>query len=170
MMKKALRLILLISMLVMMTAAFGSANAQDASLAAVLKLPKEIAGGRPVTISITNMPPETDTAAHQAWVDQAARFQALYPNVTIQGLEYTYQPDSFAALVAGGQVPTMFQVYMTDPMKYIDSGVAADLTDVLATAGVSDIFNKDIINLATKDSKVYAIPYNAYGMGLGYNI
>jgi ABC-type glycerol-3-phosphate transport system substrate-binding protein len=59
---------------------------------------------------------------------------------------------------------------MTDPMKYIDSGVAADLTSLLSTAGVSDIFNKDIINLATKDSKVYAIPYNAYGMGLGYNI
>src|SRR6185369_1295410 len=61
-------------------------------------------------------------------------------------------------------------VYMTDPMKYIDSGVAADVTDLLAAAGVSDIFNKDIISLATKDGKVYAIPYNAYGMGLGYNI
>ncbi len=169
-MKKVLRLALLVCMLVMMTATFGSASAQDASLATVLKLPKEIAGGKPVTISITNMPPETDTAAHQAWVDQAARFTALYPNVTIQGLEYTYQPDSFAALVAGGQVPTIFQVYMTDPLKYIDSGVGADITDILATAGVSDIFNKDIINLATKDSKVYAIPYNAYGMGLGYNI
>jgi len=169
-MKKFSRIVLLICMMALLTAAFGSVSAQDSKLAAVLKMPKEIAGGKPVTVTITNMPPETDTAAHQAWVDKIGRFQALYPNVTIQGLEYTYAPDTFAALVAGAQVPTMFQVYMTDPMKYIDSGVAADLTDVLTAAGVTDIFNKDIINLATKDSKVYAIPYNAYGMGLGYNI
>src|SRR4051794_37027019 len=117
MMKKFSRIVLLMCMMALLTAAFGSVSAQDSKLAAVLKMPKEIAGGKPVTVTITNMPPETDTAAHQAWVDKIARFQALYPNVIIQGLEYTYQPDTFAALVAGAQVPTMFQVYMTDPMK-----------------------------------------------------
>jgi len=157
-------------MLVMMSAAIGATQAQDNTLTPVLNLPKEIAGGRPVTFTITNMPPETDTAAHQAWVDQANRFQALYPNVTVQGLEYTYAVDTFAALVAGNQVPTIFQVYMTDPMKYIDSGVAADISTVFDASKLRDIFNKDIVNLATKDDKVYGIPYNAYGMGLGYNI
>src|SRR5689334_2139903 len=130
MMRKFLRLVLLVSMLVMMIAAIGATQAQDNKLATVLNMPKEIAGGRPVTFTITNMPPETDTAAHQAWVDQANRFQALYPNVTVQGLEYTYAADSFAALVAGNQVPTIFQVYMTEPTKYIDSGVAADITSI----------------------------------------
>lgn len=170
-MKKSTRSVLLVCMIVMMMSmVLGVAQAQDATLPAVLTLPEQIAGGEAVTITITNMPPETDTAAHAAWLAQVGRFEALYPNVTIEGLEYTYQPDSFAALVAGDQVPTIFQVYMTDPMKYIDTGVAQDITDIFDANGLRDVFNTDIINLATKDDKVYGIPYNAYGMGIGYNI
>ncbi|MEO8606571.1 MAG: extracellular solute-binding protein [Chloroflexota bacterium] len=170
-MKKSLRVVLLLCVLVVMIPAFGAVQAQDDSLPpAIITMPEKIANGDPVTITVTNMPPETDTAAHQAWLDQVGRFTALYPNVTIQGLEYTYQPDSFAALVAGNQVPTLFQVYMTDPQKYIDSNVAQDISDIFDANNLRDVFNKDIINLATKDDKIYAIPYNAYGMGLGYNI
>lgn len=169
-MKKFPRLALFALMLVLVTAFSGVAAQDSGELANPLTLPEQIAGGNPVTITVTNMPPETDTAAHQAWLDRVARFNAVYPNVTIEGLEYTYQPDSFAALVAGAQVPTLFQVYMTDPMKYIDNGVAADITAELEAAGVTGLFNADIMNLATKDGKVYAIPYNAYGMGIGYNI
>jgi multiple sugar transport system substrate-binding protein len=169
-MKKSARMMIMCLLTMIMSMALGSVQAQDDAPAVILELPETIAGGEPVTFTVTNMPPETDTAAHQAWKDQVARFQALYPNVTIEGLEYTYQPDSFSALVAGDQVPTMFQVYMTDPMRYIDTGVAADITDIFDAQGLREVFNTDIVNLATKDDKVYAIPYNAYGMGLGYNI
>jgi ABC-type glycerol-3-phosphate transport system substrate-binding protein len=160
----------MISVLAALSFGLLPAQAQEAAVPEIIKMPDQIAGGRPVTFTVTNMPPESDTAAHQAWLDQAARFQAKYPNVTIQGLEYTYQPDSFAALVAGQQVPTLFQVYMTDPMKYIETGVARDITDIFDANKLRDVFNKDIIGLATKDDKVYGIPYNAYGMGIGYNI
>jgi ABC-type glycerol-3-phosphate transport system substrate-binding protein len=169
-MKKSIRIALLICTVFLLSTAFVVTHAQENTLPVVLTMPETIANGEPVTITITNMPPETDTVVHQAWLDQVARFQAQYPNVTIQGLEYTYQPDSFAALVAGDQVPTIFQVYMTDPMKYIDSGVAADISDIFDANGLRDVFNTDILNLATKDGQIYAIPYNAYGMGLGYNI
>jgi multiple sugar transport system substrate-binding protein len=169
-MKKTLRITLVMLALVLMTSIAFSAHAQSDTPPPVLMLPETIAGGEPVTITVTNMPPETDTVVHQAWLDQVARFQALYPNVTIQGLEYTYQPDSFAALVAGGQVPTLFQVYMTDPMRYIDTGVAADISSIIDAHNLREVFNTDILNLATKDGQVYAIPYNAYGMGIGYNI
>jgi multiple sugar transport system substrate-binding protein len=168
MMRKSIRLVLIVCTLLLLSVAL--VHAQDNPLPQVITMPDSIAGGRPVTFTVTNMPPETDTAAHQAWLDQAARFEALYPNVTVQGLEYTYAVDSFAALVAGNQVPTLFQVYMTDPQKYINSGVAADISTIFDANNLRDVFNKDIIDLATKDGKVYAIPYNAYGMGLGYNI
>ena len=59
---------------------------------------------------------------------------------------------------------------MTDPQKYIDSGVAADITDIFDANNLRDVFNTDILNLAIKDDKVYGIPYNAYAMGIGYNI
>src|SRR5688572_23543346 len=101
--KKAIRLFFLLSVMSLFSAIV-AVRAQDATLDPVLSMPEQIAEGRDVTFTITNMPPETDTAAHAAWQAQAARFMELYPNVTIEGLEYTYQPDSFSALVAGGQV------------------------------------------------------------------
>lgn len=170
-MKKTLRFSFLLFALVAILSLTLMVQAQDENpLPQIITMPEQIANGEPVTITVTNMPPETDTVVHQAWLERLARFQTLYPNVTIQGLEYTYQPDSFAALVAGNQVPTLFQVYMTDPMRFINSGVAADLTEIFDANNLREVFNRDIINLATKDDRIYAIPYNPYGMGIGYNI
>ncbi|MEO8397813.1 MAG: extracellular solute-binding protein, partial [Chloroflexota bacterium] len=119
---------------------------------------------------VMNKPPESDAIGLQTWTEQVARFNALYPNVTIEGLEYTYAPDTFAALIAGNQVPTLFQVYLTDPAKYISAGVAADISTVFDANKLRDVYNKDIINLGIVDDKVYGLPSGAYAMGLGYNI
>src|SRR5262249_37168404 len=150
--------------------AFGSVHAQDNSVPSVLKMPDSIAGGRPVTITIVDKPASSDAAGLQAWSDQVARFTKAYPNVTINGLEYAYAPDTFAALVAGQQVPTLFRVYLTDPQKYIDLGVAADLTSVIDANNLRKVFNPDTLDLGIKDDKVYGLPNGAYAMGLGYNI
>jgi multiple sugar transport system substrate-binding protein len=148
----------------------GIINAQSNLPPSVVAMPDQIAGGRPVTITVTNKPPETDTIALQTWTEQVARFNKLYPNVTVEGLEYTYGPDTFAALIAGDQVPTLFQVYLTDPKKYIDAGVAADISSIFDANKLRSVYNTDIINLTIANDKVYGLPYNAYAMGLGYNI
>ncbi len=140
------------------------------SLPSIIKMPAKIADGRPVTFSITNMPPETDTVKHKEWVDRIARFQKMYPNVTVEGSEYSYNPQTFPPMVAAKQVPTMFQVYLTDPAKYIDTGVAQDITDIIDANKLRDVYNPDLLRIVTKDNKVYGLPYNAYAMGLGYNI
>ncbi|HVU12147.1 MAG TPA: extracellular solute-binding protein [Phototrophicaceae bacterium] len=170
-----MRFILLICVVAVMGIGIASTNAQAATEAAslppsVVKMPDQIAGGRPVTISVTNKPPASDAVGLQTWSDQVARFEKAYPNVTVNGSEYTYAPDTFAALVAGGQVPTLFQVYLTDPQKYINAGVAADISTIFNANNLGSVFNKDIINLAMKDGKVYGLPYGAYAMGIGYNI
>jgi multiple sugar transport system substrate-binding protein len=166
---KFIRLVLVVCVVALMAAAFQPTRAADA-LPEVVKMPEKIADGKDVTITISNLPPETDAVANKQWNEQVDRFEKMYPNVTVKSIEYTYAPDTFAALVAGKQVPTLFRVYMTDPGKYIDAGVAADITKVFEANKLGDIFNKDIINLATKDGKVYGIPFGAYAMGLGYNI
>src|SRR5579871_853453 len=177
-----MRLILLVLVIAVMGISIASTNAQAATPAAtaaassaalpssVVKMPDQIAGGRPVTISVTNKPPASDAVGLQAWSDQVARFEKAYPNVTVNGSEYTYAPDTFAALVAGGQVPTLFRVYLTDPQKYIDLGVAADITKIVDANNLRKIFTPDILNLGIKDNKVYGLPHGAYAMGLGYNI
>jgi ABC-type glycerol-3-phosphate transport system substrate-binding protein len=88
----------------------------------------------------------------------------MYPNVTITGTDYAYDPASFAALVAGNQV------YLTDPSQMIDQGIATDLTSFIKDQKLDSVFNPSILNIAEKDGKYYGIPRFAYAMGLAYNI
>jgi ABC-type glycerol-3-phosphate transport system substrate-binding protein len=133
-------------------------------------MPEQIAGGRPVTITVIGKPPESQPESLKGWLAQVERFQKLYPNVTINGSDYAYAPDTFATLVAGKQVPTLFEVYLSDPGKIIEQGVAADLSSIFDAHKLRDVFNPNILSITSKDGNVYGIPRSAYAMGLGYNI
>jgi multiple sugar transport system substrate-binding protein len=140
------------------------------AIPSVLTMPEQIAGGRPVTITVANCPPSSQPILQMVWKEQAARFKELYPNVILNASDYTYSPDSFPALVAAHQVPTLFLVYLTDPGTMIDQGVCADLTSIFEAQGLSEVYNPTILDLVSRDGKVYGIPWNAYSMGLVYNI
>src|SRR6185295_521158 len=140
------------------------------ALPAIIKMPEQIAGGRPVQISVIGKPPESQPEALKGWTAQVERFQKLYPNVTIFGSDYAYAPDTFATLVAGKQVPTLFEVYLSDPGKIIDQGVAADLSSFYEAQHLREVFNPNVLAITSKDGKVYGIPRFVYAMGLGYNI
>lgn len=152
------------------TTAAATTAASVNGLQAVVKMPAQIAGGRPVKITVSEKPLETNPDAVKKWNEQAARFTKIYPNVTIVGSEYTYAPDTFATLVAGKQVPTLFAAYLTDPGKLVDQGVAADITSIFDANNLRSIYNQDVLNLTVKNNKVYGIPLFAYGMGLAYNM
>jgi len=145
--------------------------AAEGSMPAILNMPDQIAGGRDVTITVVGKPPESNPTGLAAWEEQVARFEAKYPNVTIEGSDYTYTPDSFAALVAGGEVPTLFQVYLTDPSKMIEQGVAADITPIVTEQGLDKVFNEQVLGIASDgNDHYYGIPLASYAMGLAYNI
>ncbi len=142
----------------------------EGPLPAVVAFPDQIAGGQPVEITVVQKPADSQPEAVAAWEAQVKRFQEKYPNVTIIGTDYAYAPDSFAALVAGDQVPTLFEVYLTDPGKMIEQGVAYDMTELVKAQKLDTVFNPDILAISTKDGKVYGLPRFAYAMGLAYNI
>ncbi|OJV88133.1 MAG: hypothetical protein BGO39_08000 [Chloroflexi bacterium 54-19] len=153
------------------TAAGTTAAASNNGLPpSVIKMPAQIAGGRPVKITVSEKPLETNPDAVKKWNEQVARFTKLYPNVTIEGSEYTYAPDTFATLVASKQVPTLFAAYLTDPGKLVDQGVAADLTTIIDANNLRSVYNPNVLSLTVKNNRVYGIPLFAYGMGLAYNI
>lgn len=164
----------LMLMLVVLVAAgllIAPVAAQDAApVPEVLTLPDQIAGGNPVTITVTEKPASDQPESLATWEAQVARFQELYPNVTIEGLEMEYQPAPFAALIAGNQLPTLFRTYFTEPEKFIAQGVIADLTPFFEAASVDDVFNPKILDVISSDGKVYGIPRDAYALGLAYNI
>src|SRR5579859_1526764 len=166
---KPIRLVLTVCIVALFAVGLQSAHAQTA-IPSVVQMPAQIAGGRPVTISIVDKPASSDAAGLKAWSDQVARFEKAYPNVTVNGLEYVYAPDTFAALVAGKQVPTLFRVYLTDPQKYIDLGVASDLSKIADANNLRKVFNPNVLNLGIENDKVYGVPNGAYAMGLGYNL
>ena len=150
-------------------AAIVPAFAQDAALPSVLTLPEEIAGGRDVTITVSNMPSGDQADLRAAWEAQAGRFMAMYPNVTIEGNEIQYDPAAYVALAAADELPTLFITYFTEPSKFIPEGVVADITSYVEAAGVKDVFNPAILSLASDGDVIYGVPLNAYALGLAYN-
>jgi multiple sugar transport system substrate-binding protein len=135
-----------------------------------IPFPAEIAGGRPVEISVVGIPTEANPTGLADWNAAAARFMAKYPNVTVVGNDYVYAPDTFPALVAGDQVPTVFQAYLTDRDAMVSQGIAADLTKYYEATGLGDIYNPNLLSLVSADGKTYGMPMAAYVMGLAYNI
>lgn len=150
---------------VQVTSAFAQADVPS-----VLTLPEQIAGGRDVTITVTDMPPADQAEARAQWEAQAARFKAMYPNVTVTGLELQYDPAAFAALIAGGQLPTLYRTYFTEPSKLIANNAAADLTALYESSSIAGVFNPELLDIMSADGKIYGIPGNAYALGLVYNI
>jgi len=166
---KRTSILVLLALMSLFTIQFG-VLAQDSSVPEVLTMPEQIAEGRPVTIVVTDKPATDAPEALANWEAQVARFNELYPNVTVEGLEFAYDPAAFTALIAGDQVPTLFRTYFTEPQKLIDEGVAADISPYFEAAGVAGVFNPELLGIAERDGALYGIPQDAYALGLAYNI
>lgn len=138
--------------------------------AGTIPFPEEIAGGRPVEITVVGIPAESNPTGLADWHAAVDRFEAKYPNITVVGNDYSYAPDTFPALVAGDQVPTVFQAYLTDLDMMVSQGIAADLTSYYQATKLDEVYNPNILSLVTTDGKIYGMPIEAYVMGLAYNI
>lgn len=169
-MKRRILLITALALLLVGVQIAPAFSQESGTLPDVLTLPDEIAGGRDVTITVSNMPSADQAEQRETWEAQAQRFMDLYPNVTIEGTELQYDPAAYVALAAGGQLPTLFLTYLTEPSKFMDQGVVADLTAYFEAAGITDVFNPAILDVTSRDGAVYGIPLNAYALGLAYNI
>ena len=99
-----------------------------------------------------------------------AKFEQDNPDVSVSPNPWTFELKSFYAKAAGGQLPTVYDTHFTEAPQIISAGYSADLTDALKKYGLYDQFNKDVLDLVSKDGKVYAFPYSAYALGLAYNV
>ena len=98
------------------------------------------------------------------------RFEEANPDVSITPDQWSFDLKTFYAKAAGGQLPTVFQTNFTEASQIIASGYSADLTDTLKKHGIYDKINKDVLDIISKDGKIYAYPNNAYALGLACNI
>lgn len=114
--------------------------------------------------------PSKDGNDRDSWDETIARFEKENTDVVIKPNTWTYDLKSFYAKAEGGQLPNVFSTAYTEISAVIDGGYAADLTEGMKKYGYAEKLNPQIRELMTRDGKVYGMPFNAYVLGLSYNV
>jgi hypothetical protein len=102
---------------------------------------------------------------------KAAQVQLPDPSlIKIKPVEYQWTGPTFAAKLAAGTLPTVFEVPFTDARTLGDNGQLADLTAGVKALPYYSKYNKAVLAEGT-DSKgrIVALPKGAYAQGLHYN-
>lgn len=96
-------------------------------------------------------------------------FEKNNPDVSIQTDTWTFDLKTFYAKAAGNRLPTLFNTHFTEVPQIISSEYSSDLSPVLSKRGYDGVFNKDILDVISKDGHIYAFPMAAYVLGIAYN-
>lgn len=123
-----------------------------------------------VTITVGYWPKKEDTEKVALYEGYVEIMKNKYPEITIIPDEFQYTPDTFLPAAASGQIPNLYRVPFTEVSKIVDAGYAADLTEQFIANGYEAGIKDSVKELVTVDGKYYGIPYNAYIMGMIYNV
>jgi ABC-type glycerol-3-phosphate transport system substrate-binding protein len=123
-----------------------------------------------VTISVASLIPGSTQAAIQQFNQQVAEFEKANPGIVVKPTEYQWTGPTFAAKLAAGTLPTVFEVPFTDARALGDAGQLADITAEAKALPYFSKYNKAVIAEGT-DSKgrIVALPKGAYAQALHYN-
>jgi multiple sugar transport system substrate-binding protein len=124
----------------------------------------------PVTITVAGKPSADQTAAVKVFDQTVADFSKANPKIKVKTSEYGWEAQTFQATLAGGTLPTVFNVPNTEIQSLIANKQAADVTDALSAIGLAKDLNPGTLSIAEDSSKkVYGIPTASYAIGLIYN-
>jgi ABC-type glycerol-3-phosphate transport system substrate-binding protein len=122
------------------------------------------------TISVVSLIPGSTPEAIQQFNNQVAAFQKANPSIKVKPIEYQWTGPTFAAKLAAGTLPTVFEVPFTDARSLGDNGQLADLTAEIKKLPYYSKYNKSVLAEATTSKgKIIALPKGAYAMALHYN-
>jgi len=123
-----------------------------------------------VHLSVVSLIPGSEKAAFKAFDDQVAAFEKAHPDVDVTPQEYEWKATTFAAQLAGGTLPTVFEVPFTDAQSLIQNRQIADITTEAKKLPYAGSFNPDVLaEMTDPQGNIYALPDLAYGSGLQYN-
>jgi ABC-type glycerol-3-phosphate transport system substrate-binding protein len=128
------------------------------------------AGAAKVSISVASLIPGSTKAATQQFNNQVKEFEKANPSINVKSVQYQWTGPTFAAKLAAGTLPTVFEVPFTDARTLGDNGQLADLTAGVKALPYYSKYNKAVLAEGT-DSKgrIVALPKGAYAQGLHYN-
>ena len=123
-----------------------------------------------VTISVASLIPGSTKAATAQFNAQVAEFEKANPGITVKPTEYQWTGPTFAAKLAAGTLPTVFEVPFTDARSLGENGQLADLTAQAKALPYFNKYNPAVITEGTTSSgKIVALPKGAYAQALHYN-
>ncbi len=123
-----------------------------------------------VTISVASLIPGSTKAATQQFNNQVAEFEKANPTIKVKPVEYQWTGPTFAAKLAAGTLPTVFEVPFTDARTLGENGQLADLTTEAKALPYFSKYNPAVIAEGTTSTgKVVALPKGAYAQALHYN-
>jgi multiple sugar transport system substrate-binding protein len=128
------------------------------------------ASAKTVTISVASLIPGSSQAAINQFNAQVAEFEKANPTIKIKPVEYQWTGPTFAAKLAAGTLPTVFEVPFTDARTLGDNGQLADLTPYVKELPYYSKYNPAVLAEGT-DAKgqIIALPKGAYAQALHYN-
>jgi len=128
------------------------------------------ASAKAVTISVASLIPGSSAAAVQQFNQQVAQFEKANPGINIQPVEYQWTAPTFAAKLAAGTLPTVFEVPFTDARTLGENGQLADLTSYVKKLPYYSKYNPAVLaEGTTSKGKIVALPKGAYAQALHYN-
>src|SRR5690242_17777404 len=124
-----------------------------------------------VTLNVVGLLPGSKPEAQQALADLVTQFQTANPNITVKTHDYEWKATTFAADLAGGTLPTVFEIPFTDAKTLIANAQISDMQTYLSSLSYAGNFNKNLLQYGQgPDGHVYAIPAKSiYAVGLHYN-
>jgi len=123
-----------------------------------------------VTISVASLIPGSTPAAIKQFNAQVKEFEHKNPTITVKPVEYQWTAPTFAAKLAAGTLPTVFEVPFTDARTLGDHGQLSNLTPYFKKLPYHKKYNKRVLAEGT-DAKgqIIALPKGAYAQALHYN-
>lgn len=119
-------------------------------------------------VSVGNWPSKEGTEL-DTFNARKATFEENNKDVVIEPDTWAFELKTFYAKAAGGQLPTVYLTHYTEMPQIMEAGYSADITDALSNRGYDGKFNQQILDVVSKDGRVYAFPYEAYVLGLACN-
>lgn len=123
-----------------------------------------------VYITVAPVLPGATADALKELGTQVKLFEKQNPNIVVKPIEWQWTGTTFAAELAGGTLPDVFNVPFTDSKTLANNGELADITKYFDQTSTAKKWNPNVLTVAKGDNgHVYGIPWGPYAMALSYN-
>jgi len=127
-------------------------------------------GDSKVHIVVAPVLPGATADALSALADRVKEFEKANPDIDVKAIEYQWTGTTFAAELAGGTLPDVFNVPFTDSKTLANNGQLADITKYFDETATAKKWNDKVLDVAKNDKgDVFGIPWGPYAMALSYN-